>query len=432
VSIRRLRIAVSDHGRKSFAFAGALQHAGHQLVPPLTEDADVLLVDADPPVLWHKRVIDFHAEAGAKVVLYPHAGGIPTLSYDGVWEPDPRVHTNFVTGVGHAELLRRLGYPAPTQVIGWTFTDDQKPFRACTDVKRVLFAPTHPNGDGSMTKHQRAQNSEVFGRLLQTPFEITVRHRGTIEDNGLWEAPGVKFVDGLRSPLTAQLQTSDAVVAAEGTFPTIAIAQGVPAVIYSEFVVALGLKDHEIIFPNRLALYEDYARYPFSCDSGDIESIVREAALSEQPIADYKRRFIGEQFHALKFVETFERIINDPQPTRIDATRSRTTVAFAEELIERPDLLRAYVDTVAPADDATLVLWAPALDADALLATAELALEKAGIDGDKLPDVLLTPLPGSPQTEALLAERATAVLSGWPAVGGLGALPRFPVAALSA
>ena len=35
MSSRRLRIAVRDHGRKSFAFAGALQHAGHELVPPL-------------------------------------------------------------------------------------------------------------------------------------------------------------------------------------------------------------------------------------------------------------------------------------------------------------------------------------------------------------------------------------------------------------
>jgi hypothetical protein len=432
MSSRRLRIAVSDHGRKSFAFAGALLNAGHELVPPLTLDADVLLVDADPPVLWHKRVIDAHSEAGAKVMLYPHAGGIPTFSYDGVWEPDPRVFTNFVTGVGHAELMRRLAYPAPTQVIGWTFTGDLKPFRPCPDVKRVLFAPTHPNGDGSMTKHQRAQNAEVFGRLLETPFEITVRHRGTLEQNGLWKASGVTYVDGVRSPLTAQLPTTDVVIAAEGTFPTIAIAQGVPTVVYSEFVVALGLKDHEIIFPNRLALYEDYARYPFSCDTRDIETVVREAALSEEPIADYKRRFIGQPFHPLKFIQLFERIVSDPQPTHIDPTRTNTTVAFVEELIERPDLLRAYVDTVSPADDATLVLWAPALDADALLATAELALEKAGIDGDRLPDVLLTPLPGSPQTDALLAERATALLSEWPAVGKLGALPRFAVPSLRA
>ena len=291
-------------------------------------------------MLWHKRVIDFHSEAGAKVVLYPHGGGIPTLSYDGVWEPDPRVFANFVTGIGHAEIMRRIDYPSQTHVVGWTFTDDLKPFRACTDVKRVLFAPTHPNGDGSMTLHQRSQNSEVFARLLETPFEITVRHRGTLEDNGLWKVPGVTFVDGRTSPLTAQLATSDVVVGAEGTFPTIAIAQGVPLVMYSEFVVALGLRDHEIIFPNRVDLYEDYARYPFSCDTGDIESVIREAALSDEPIAAYKRRFIGEPFHPLRFVELFERVITESLPTRLDPTRTNTTVAFADELAERPDLLR--------------------------------------------------------------------------------------------
>jgi hypothetical protein len=430
MSSRRLRIAVSDHGQKSHAYIRTLLAAGHELVAPLTPDADVLLVDADPPVLWHKRVIDFHAEAGAKIVLYPHAGGIPTLSYDGVWEPDPRVFVNFVTGLGHAEIMRRIGYPSHTHVVGWTFTEDLKPFRACTDVKRVLFAPTHPNGDGSMTIHQREQNGQVFARLLETPFEITVRHLGTLEDNGLWEAPGVSYVDGRRLPWDKQLASTDAVVAAEGTFPTIAMAQGVPTIVYSEFVVALGLKGHEIIFPDRLPLYEEYARYPFSCDTGDIEAIVREAALSEQPYANFKRRFIGELLKPLQFVELFERVVNDPQPLHMDATRTQTTVAFADELVQRPDLLRAYVDSVKPADDATLVLWAPALGADALLATAELALEAAGIDGDHLPDILLTPLPGSPQTEALLAARATAVLSEWPATGPLGELPRFRTPAL--
>ncbi len=53
------------------------------------------------------------------------------------------------------------------------------------------------------------------------------------------------------------------------------------------------------------------------------------------------------------------------------------------------------------------------------------AIELAGLDDDALPDVLLLPLPGSPEVDALLAARATARLSDWPAVGKLGAVPRF-------
>ena len=47
------------------------------------------------------------------------------------------------------------------------------------------------------------------------------------------------------------------------------------------------------------------------------------------------------------------------------------------------------------------------------------------MDADRLPDVLLAPLPGSPAVDAALAERADALLSEWPAAGRIGALPKF-------
>ena len=60
-------------------------------------------------------------------------------------------------------------------------------------------------------------------------------------------------------PPTTQLPTTDVVVAADGTFPTMAIAQGVPTVMYSQFVVALGLRGDEIVIPNRVPLYQTTA-----------------------------------------------------------------------------------------------------------------------------------------------------------------------------
>ncbi len=55
-----------------------------------------------------------------------------------------------------------------------------------------------------------------------------------------------------------------------------------------------------------------------------------------------------------------------------------------------------------------------------LLALAEKAIEAAGLDMNNLPDILLAPLPGSPEADLRLAERADAVLSEWPAVGRIG------------
>jgi hypothetical protein len=422
---RRLRIAVWNHASKAAPFIAALAAAGHEFCQDINDDVDAMLMDLDPPYLAHAEMLDRYSEQNAKIFLYPHGGGGPILSYDGLWEPDKRVFANFVMGVGHAEYLRRLDYPAETHVIGWPYCDIL-PFQPREAVKTVLFAPTHPNGDGSMTSYQRDMNTDVFRRLLQTPFKLTVRHIGTLEQNGLWIEDGVEYIQGSLVPAVDQIDQTDAVVAADGTFPTLAVARGVPTVVYGQGVVALGVPDEEPIVPNRLHLYQDYSRFPFDVADGDLETLVRTAARSDAPVAAWKRRFIGKKFDPLEFVEIFERLaVGGPTPPRIDATRARTTLAFADELAERPELLRAYVEAYGPEDDASLILWTPAASADDLLEQAETAIERAGLDGEALPDILLAPLPGSPAVDQALAARADALLSEWPSAGRIGALPRF-------
>src|SRR5204862_5333002 len=90
MSSRRLTIAVRDHAGKSLPIARALHAAGHTVVAA-GGAADVFLIDFDPPYLLHNQLIDLYAERGTKIMLYPHAAGSPPLSYDTLWEPDPRV-----------------------------------------------------------------------------------------------------------------------------------------------------------------------------------------------------------------------------------------------------------------------------------------------------------------------------------------------------
>ena len=278
---RRLKIAVKDHRRNSAPYITALRAAGHEF---LSEGpVDLLLTDLDIPYLGHKEILDRYSEMGAKVLMYPHAGGGPNLSYDGQWKADPRVHANLVASYGHAEFLRRLEYPSATHTIGWTHCQ-LRPFRACADVQRVVFAPTHPNGDGSMTDYQRELNSTVFRQLLECPFELTVRFIGTLEQNGLWKAKNVKFVDGRRSPQFAEMDGADAVVAGDGTFPTLAVARGVPTVMYSQGIMCLGLGRRDAGRRPRPELYWDYARFPFDVADGPLEDTVREAARSDGPV----------------------------------------------------------------------------------------------------------------------------------------------------
>jgi hypothetical protein len=420
---RRLKIAFKDHRNESVDLTGALHAAGHEFVkaPP----ADLFMIDLDVPGYQYGPLIETFHEAGSKLILYPHGGGAATLSYDGLFDPDPRFAANLVTGLGHAEVLRRLDYPSPTYTIGWRLCQ-QKPFEPRTDVKHVVFAPTHPNGDGSMMEHRRELNTKVFEALLKGPWRLTVRYITTLEANGLWEADGVEFINGRGRPLLGEIDIVDAVVAGDGTFPSLAIARGVPTVIYGQHELAWGFKGEERVQPGRLGLYEAYNRYPFDFEDGPLDELVHTAARSEDPIVHWRRRFIGEQYSPLAFAETVERIMagTRDEPV-IDPTKAFATLGLVDELAERPDLLRSYAETYGPQDDATLMLWAPGLAPKPLLALAQQALEASGIEDDRVPDILLVPLPGSPEADRALAARADALLSEWPAVGEIGKLPRF-------
>ena len=426
--MRRLRFGVIDHNGKGQAYAHALMAAGHELVTG--GPADLFLIDADPPRLLHRQVIDQWKANGATVLLYPHGGGgaNAVLQYDGLWEPYEGVDAALVTGVGQAEVLRRIDYPSPTHVVGWTYCE-QRPFRARADIRHVVFAPTHPAADGSMEAAWREDNANVFRALLDGPWRVTVRHVGTLEENGLWEADGVDFVNGRRHAEFVEIDAADAVVAGDGTFPTLAIARGVPTAVYRHAKpLALGLPDEPAKPLLRGERYADYARYPFDPTAGPLDEVLHEAARGPEPYEEWKRRFIGPPLRSGAVLALLETLAVNPAPgAQLDPTRRVTTVAFADELVADPGLLSAYAAAVGPQDDATLVLYAPGLDAHDLLALAERAVSAAGLDENALPDVLLTPLPGAPEVDRVLAERADAVLSEWPPVGPLGKLPRWGV-----
>jgi hypothetical protein len=427
MSSRRLKIVANDHGGKSLAFLQALLNAGHELVTD-GGPADLLLIDLDPPLAGYQEMIGRYHSMGAKIVLYPH-GLNPALCYDSLYEPDPRVDANLVIATGYAEFLRRIDYVAPVHTIGWSYCEP-RPFRPCADVRNVLFAPVHPNADGSMAEIARDKNADVFARLLAGPWQLTVRHIGTLEENGLWAADGVTFVRGRLAAETAEIDAADAVVAAPGTLPALSIARGAPTIQYGGDEVFLGVPGETPVALRRSERYVDYIRYPFNADDGPLDELIEAAARSEAPIADWKRRFIGAPFNPRDFVALIERIAADrPASVQIDATRSRTTLAFPDELIERPELLEAYADRYGPDDDATLLLWSPGLDERTLLALAEQAIELAELAPERVPDILLVPLPGSSASDQALSERADALLSEWPSAGRIGELPRFGLVA---
>ncbi len=152
-----LKVAIKDDGRGARAIADALRAAGHEIV---RGPAHALLVDLDAPIGGYRELIDLYKANGAKILLYPHGAG-PILVYDNLYEPYEAVDANLTIGSGQVELLRRLDYQRPAHAIGW-YQCPQLPFRPRADVRHVVFAPTHPGGDGSLLPLQRDDNAEIF------------------------------------------------------------------------------------------------------------------------------------------------------------------------------------------------------------------------------------------------------------------------------
>ncbi len=95
----------------------------------------------------------------------------------------------------------------------------------------------------------------------------------------------------------------------------------------------------------------------------------------------------------------------------MDATRSFTTLAFADELAAEPQRLAAYARTFGGADDATLVVYARGLDPAAAAAQLEEAVRLAGVDGEDAADVLLFAPGADLSHEWPLQEKLDAVYS---------------------
>ena len=109
-------------------------------------------------------------------------------------------------------------------------------------------------------------------------------------------------------------------------------------------------------------------------------------------------------------------------------SRRLTVVAFADEVLERPDLLASYAARFSPDDDAALVLWGPGVEQRSLLAMVGDAARAAGLDPSRLPHLVPLAHADIVETDQFLADCADALLSEWPAVGRIADLPRYGAA----
>jgi glycosyltransferase involved in cell wall biosynthesis len=113
-----------------------------------------------------------------------------------------------------------------------------------------------------------------------------------------------------------------------------------------------------------------------------------------------------------------------PAARALEGARSFVAVASADELILRPELLRAWVEAFAPNDDATLAIATAEEDLEAVHARLAQALDAAGLGTETDHDLALVLAPAGMPVEIALAREAHAVLADRPAERALAGHPR--------
>ena len=299
---------VHDHQNKSAAYREALERAGYLF----TERENVqglrfVLSDAD----WGSR--SYLADARGRnipVFLYPHAAR-PMVIYDGCVEPQP-VAAMFIQAPGGKELMEIIGYPYPVEVSGWAFSEI-RPFRPVEDVQRILFAPIHPNGNGFLHQVDKDLNRRTYSALYdycqKTGASLSIRLIGNRADSGLDKVPEGDFVEihaGKKNNSTLDMVTADVIVSHQ-TFAWMAVAMGIPTVMMGEDVPPRsGNTEAGFCYVSHWDDYKDLLMYPLDILNGDPEEVISTAASTDEPIKEWRDRFIGEPFDGPKFVEKLE------------------------------------------------------------------------------------------------------------------------------
>jgi len=114
-----------------------------------------------------------------------------------------------------------------------------------------------------------------------------------------------------------------------------------------------------------------------------------------------------------------------PRGEPIDGARAFVTMAYADELLFDPQLLRAYGEQFSGGDDATLAIYAPHVDQGELEQRLLQTTAIAGLAGEGSADLLALPYPRLHPDEPALAASIDAVLSLNPPRGAFRLVPHY-------
>lgn len=300
---------MSHHQNKGNAFRNALNARGwHESQYRFSNHVRFGLFDAD----WRPQDIeDLH---GKPYFLYPHAAR-PMVQYDGSVTPRSDCRAMFVSAPAGVYLMEKIGYPCEVIEVGWSLTPIRE-FQPKAKAERITFAPIHPNANGFLHEVDKNLNRQAYARLLDYTRKhegttVTVRFCRDINDNGLGEEyrrqdEGIIWKQANPDSSTGDITRADLVVSHQ-TFAYMAVALGVPTVMMGEDIAPRsGNAEIGYSYSANFDSYKDYLMFPLDILNGDTEEIIQTAISTDEPIKEWRDRFIGSPFRPDYFVDCIE------------------------------------------------------------------------------------------------------------------------------
>lgn len=303
-------IAWQDNRFNGHELKRALTDAGHTVEDALPllrsgKVGDVLLTDYDqgPP---YEDLCSAHE----KVLVHPHGAGLV-----GWTAPHPHTIGQFVHGPGQVEVLKRAGYPRRVEAIGWNFCE-QRPFRgAVKDKPYVLFGVQHRMNDGWIEPWMEAMHRPIAEALMALP--VWPVFRAIHAPYGIHEkflqvtdgSYGIQIGEGSIRDAVWAVDQADVVIGPAYTLPCIAIARGVPTIMFGQKpreTPGYGYPTHPLASWGK---YVEISTYPWSVEGAPMDEAIRVASSNEA--SRWRERFIGPAFDADAFVAQFERAVRE-------------------------------------------------------------------------------------------------------------------------
>ena len=294
-----MKILLHNHQGKADGLERALAGRGHTFT---NQDPDLILSDHDGPD-YYRDVIEQGAGYGVPTVLYTH-GATSYVAWDGLWEPHPSVALYLAISRAERDVMQSYGYPHPVEVIGW-YWSELSTARKLTG-RKVLFAPIHLLSNGFIPPQAFEANADTFLWLLTVECDLTVRHLGSLEAQGLWVVPNVTYQPADQQMTPAIVEGYDLVVS-YGSLAYLAVARGVATRMYAQGLAPWDGYTLETL--RTAAHFEQYRalmEYPYSVEAAD------DLFEFDQPeaLAAWKAEHIGNPLDPAHLERLLEQVID--------------------------------------------------------------------------------------------------------------------------